>query len=303
MDGSDNLDIVLFALTGFGNTVLKALLKETRVNVGAVFTVKYNHPFPYYEEQQLMELCSERGVICYHGVKVGSDVGMELLREHSPDLIIVATFKQILAQNVLCLPQLGVVNLHPSLLPRYRGPCPTCAALYNDEKVTGVTAHYVTEKLDEGDILFQRSIPIGEVDNDGQLRQKLARLAGEMVPELVGMFTGIAKPAGIPQDHRLASLAPRPTVEDGYLELATDVHTIRRKVRACNPLPGTSVLIGDRRVAVDQFELSQDVRADGFYENDNSIDLIIDAQAIRLYKKTFDDALDENVILHRGDHQ
>ena len=306
MARSDKLDIVLFALTGFGNPVLEALLKDARVNVAAVFTVKYDNPFPYYEEQQLYALCEERRVTCYSGVKLSSDKGTALLQKHSPDLIIVATFKQILAQNVLSLPQLGVVNLHPSLLPRYRGPCPTNAALFNDEAVTGVTAHYVIEKVDEGNILFQRSIAIGEVDNDGQLRQKLANLAGEMIPELIGMFAGFTKPASAPQDHSLATLAPKPTVEDGYLELATDplppspfplrgrsrIDLIRRKMRAFNPLPGTSILVkdwnvpeGGRRVAVDRFALFQDSRADGLYENDNSIDLIIDSQAIRLHKK------------------
>lgn len=285
MDKCDKFNVVLFALTGFGNTVLEALLKDVRVNVTAVFTVKYDHPFPYYDEQHLLELCHERRVTCYSGVQVRSDEGIALLRQHAPDLIIVATFKQILAQNVLSLPRLGVVNLHPSLLPRYRGPCPTHAALLNDEAVAGVTAHYVTEKLDEGNILLQRSIAINEVDNDGQLRQKLAGLAGEMVPELIGLFAGFTKPAGMPQDHSLATLAPRPTVEDGYLELAADIPTIRRQMRAFNPLPGTSIPVGDRRVAVDKFELLRDSRADGLYQNDKFIELIIDSQAIRLYKK------------------
>jgi methionyl-tRNA formyltransferase len=285
MDKSDQLNVILFALTGFGNTVLEALLKDARVNVAAVFTVKYDQPFPYYEEQPLLELCEARHVTCYYGVQVRSDEGIALLRQHAPHLIIVATFKQILAQNVLSLPQLGVVNLHPSLLPRYRGPCPTQAALFNDEAVTGVTAHYVTETLDEGNILLQRSILISEADNDGQLRQKLAKLAGEMIPELIGLFAGFTKPVGRPQDHSLATLAPRPTTEDGYLDLAADIPTIRRKMKAFNPLPGTSILVGERRVAVDRFELCPDGRADGLYENDNSIDLIIASQAIRLYKK------------------
>lgn len=285
MPKSDKLNVVLFALTGFGNPVLKALLQDARVNLRAVFTVKYDNPFPYYEEQQLLELCAERQIKCYYGVKVRSDEGTRLVAGHSPDLLIVATFKQILAQNVLELPPLGVVNFHPSLLPRYRGPCPTQAALLNDEKVTGVTAHYITEQLDDGNILFQRSIPIDETDYDGQLRRKLAQLTGAMIPDLISLFAGFTKPAGTPQDHHLATLAPRPTAEDGYLELAADIPTIRKMVRAFNPLPGTSLLVGQRRVAVDRFELCQNGRADGLYETDDSIDLIMHSQGIRLHKK------------------
>ena len=92
--------------------------------------------------------------------------------------------------------------------------------------------------------------------------------------------------SGTPQDHSLASFAPKPTTEDGYLELAFDIDTIHRKMRAFNPLPGTSILTRGRRVAVDRYELFQDSRADGLYSNEDFVDLITDSQAIRLYKKT-----------------
>jgi methionyl-tRNA formyltransferase len=279
------LRVVLFALTGFGNPVLEALLNESGIEVEAVFTVKYEHPFPYYEERQLIELCADRGVTCYYGMNVCSEEGVELLHKHEPDLVIVATFKQIIKDNVLRLPTLGVVNLHPSRLPRYRGPSPTNAVLMNDEKITGVTLHYVTEKLDEGNILLQKSIFINQEDNDGRLRQKLAKLAAEMIPEVVEIFIGFNKPAGMPQNNSEACYAPRPAVEDGYLELVTDIHTIRRKVRAYNPLPGTSILIGEERICVDRFEFIKPDRPDGTYENNNSIDILLNSQAIRLYKK------------------
>lgn len=286
MSRDNRLKVVLFALTGFGNTVLASLLEDDRVDVAAVFTVKYDQPFPYYAEQQLAELCRQRQVSCYLDVKVNSDEGLELVRKHAPDLIIVATFKQILKEKVLSLPKLGVVNVHPSLLPNYRGPCPTNAALLNGENTTGVTIHYVTETVDEGNLLLQRSIAIGESENDGQLRLRLSRLAGEMMPELIEMFAGTSWPAGTPQDHSRANFAPRPTAEDGYLEQATDVLAIQRKMRAFNPLPGTSILIGDRRVAVDRFEILSRNGVDGIYENGNAIDFIIGSHAIRLYKKS-----------------
>jgi methionyl-tRNA formyltransferase len=215
---------------------------------------------------------------------VNSDEGIDLLKKHSPDLIIVATFKQILKERILGLPSLGVVNVHPSLLPKYRGACPTNAVLDNDEKVTGVTFHYVTEELDNGDILLQRALPISETDNDGQLRQKLAQLAGRLIPELVGMFSGFSKPAGTPQDHALASFAPKPVVEDGYLEKAKDIQTIRKKIRAFNPIPGTSILVADQRIPINRFEIVQDSKPDGIYVNRDTIEWIIGPEAIRLFK-------------------
>lgn len=287
MNETRKIKVVLFSLTGFGNTVLKALIKDDRVQVEAVFTYKYENPCPYYEERQLMDVCTENGVPCYHGISVGSETGIALLRKHSPDLILVATFKQILKENVLSLPSLGTVNFHPSLLPQYRGPCPSHAALLHSEQVTGITVHYVTEEVDQGNILLQRSIKINEEDNDGRLRQRLANLAGEMVPDVIGMFAGFTKPDGEPQRTDFSSYAPRPTIEDGYLELAKDVDEVRRRVLAFNPLPGTSILIGDRRITVDRAEFFETEWADGdrVVENENAVELTINSRSIRLMKK------------------
>jgi methionyl-tRNA formyltransferase len=290
MANDTKLRVVLCALTGFGNTVLDALLADTRVDVQGVFTVKYDRPYPYYIESQLSQKCAELGVACNHDMKVSSNDGLALLHEYSPHLVIVATFKQILSEDVLNIPKLGVINFHPSLLPKYRGPCPTNAALLNDEKVAGLTVHYVTSIVDEGDILLQRSIPVCETEDDGQLRKRLANLAREMVPAVIGMFSGDTTPRGIPQDHRLATFAPKPKVEDGYLELETDIDTIRNKIRALNPLPGTSILVGDRRIAINRFELFQDGRKDGVYTSDDCVEVIIESRAIRLYRS------DRNII-------
>lgn len=286
MSKTDKLNVVLFALTGFGNTVLNALLQEPRVNVRAVFTVKYDNPFPYYPEQPLFDLCAERGIVCYHGLKVSSEQGIAALQQHAPELIIVSTFKQILRANVIAIPRLGVVNFHPSLLPAYRGPCPTNAALLHDDPVTGITIHYITEKLDEGNLLLQRSLRIDRADNDGQLRRKLADLAGDMIPELVDLlFANAEPPVGMVQDHELATFAPKPTAQDGYLDAGLDCETIRLKLRALNPLPGTSFLVGDCRVPVDRFELLPADKPRGMYVDDTVIDIVDDSRTIRLYKK------------------
>lgn len=285
MNDPRKLKIVLFALTGFGNSVLDALLNDERVMVQAVFTVKYDQPFPYYSERQLIEECAERGIPCHPDVKVSGDEGMDLLRKYSPDLIMMATFKQIIRENVLNLPRLGVINFHPSLLPKYRGPCPTNAALLNDDRIAGVTVHYVTKQVDEGNILLQRWIPIDDVENDGQLRKRLALLSAEMATEVVGMFAHFKSPTGTPQDSARATSAPKPIIEDGHLERAADINMIRNFMRAFNPLPGTSYLLEGQRIAVDKFELICADRADGVYDREDAIDVIIDAQAIRLFKK------------------
>jgi len=278
------MKVLLCALPGFGNTVLEALLADSRVSVQGVFTRKYRDPFPYYTETQLAEVCELRSIPWRDSTTLNSEHGLGLLRKASPDLILVATFNEILRPPVLGRPRLGVVNLHPSLLPKYRGPCPTHAALLNGDDVTGVTVHYITDRLDAGNVLLQRSLPIDEADNDGRLRQRLARLAGSLVPEIISMFEGGRKPAGYPQNDGLATRAPRPAREDGRLTPDDDIELIRRRIRAFNPLPGTSISVGDRRVSVGSFAELEDGRAPGVYEANHSIDIVRASGAIRLFK-------------------
>ncbi|MEW5976936.1 MAG: formyltransferase family protein [Acidobacteriota bacterium] len=278
------LRVVVLALTGFGNPVLKELLADGRIQVKAVFTVRYSNPFPYYAEQQLGDLCKERRVLCYDGVKVTSDEGLRLLHSHSPDLIIVSTFKEILTQPVLGEPSLGVVNIHPSLLPKYRGPCPTNAALLNNDKVTGVTIHYVTEKVDKGAVLLQRATGISDIERDGDLRLKLARLAGRMMPDLIDLFADFSRPCGRPQACSNASLAPRMQAADGYLNPAEDFAALRNRLRACYPLPGANVLFKNRKVQVNGCELFHSNRAAGVVESETMIEVVRPPEGIRFYK-------------------
>jgi methionyl-tRNA formyltransferase len=285
MEPRHQLNVALLALTGFGNTVLAALLADSRVRVGGVFTVTYPGPFPYYPERQLVDLCASRGVTCYHDLAVSQGDGLAALERLAPDLIVVATFKQMLRTPLLALPRLGVVNLHPSLLPRHRGPCPTQAALLAGDRTTGVTAHYVDERLDEGDILLQRTLEIDDHDDDGRLRQRLASLAASMVPDLVGLFAGGTRPSGRAQDHAQATLAPRPDPEQGHLERAPDAEAARRAVRALTPYPGASVLVGAERIAVDSAQVLADTRPPGIYPQDDTVDLVFETGAVRLFCK------------------
>ena len=284
MTTSRQLNIVLCGLTGFGNTVLKALLKDSRVAVQACFTVKYANPFPYYPEEQLIDLCDKLRVQCHDNMKVSTGEGWERLRSLSPDLILVATFNQILTRNVLELPPLGVVNVHPSLLPKLRGACPTNAAILKGETTTGLTAHYMGEELDTGDLLLQRVVPIGREEYDGELRAKLARLAGDMVPPLLDLFAGFTKPKGTPQDNTRATRAPKPLPEEGFLETETDPDRLARKIRALNPIPGTSILLRGERIPVQRYEWLLKQSPAGVRVENGWVDLALGGHAIRLFR-------------------
>lgn len=117
--------------------------------------------------------------------KLSSPESLELLKSISPDLIVVANFTQILKPPVIEIPRLGCINVHPSLLPKYRGPSPFYWVLKNHERKTGVTIHYIDPGIDTGDIIGQREVPIKEADTEFTLRKRSACVASQLLPEVV----------------------------------------------------------------------------------------------------------------------
>lgn len=173
--------IILFALTGFANKVLDVLL-ENQCDVVAIFTRPEKGPFPYYPEENISKYAEQKGVTTYE--EFTWDQAKKIIIESRPDLLLVATFHRIIPNEIISLFPLSV-NIHPSLLPKYRGATPIAWAIFDKETETGVTAHLLTERLDAGDILLQKVIPIEKGDTDNKLRKKLAILSMDVVQELV----------------------------------------------------------------------------------------------------------------------
>lgn len=162
---------------------------------------------------------------------------MAQLQAWQPDLIVVAAFGQILRQNVLDLPTYGCLNVHASLLPRWRGAAPIQAALLHGDEETGVTIMKMDAGVDTGPILSQRREPIREDDNAATLSQRLAELGAQLLLEtLPDYLAGRITPQ--PQDERLATYAPMLKKEDGYLDWNFPAEALVRKVRAFTPWPG-----------------------------------------------------------------
>lgn len=162
---------------------------------------------------------------------------LEQLRAWAPDLIVVAAFGQILRQEVLDLPPHGCINVHASLLPRWRGASPINAAILHGDKQTGVTIMRMDASLDTGPILSQRAIPIEPDDTAASLGEKLARLGADLLIETLPPYLkGELQPQ--PQDDSLATYAPMLKKEDGWLDFRRPVEELVRQVRAYHPWPG-----------------------------------------------------------------
>ena len=151
------LDIVFFGEDSFSDIVLKSLIKAGH-HVKMVVT-------PYYENniyKRMAVTCERNGIPLLRTRKINSEEVCEAVSSINPDIGVISHFERLIKRQLLDIPQLGFINLHPSLLPDYRGMSPQHWPIINREKETGITIHYVDETADTGDIILQRKIPITE---------------------------------------------------------------------------------------------------------------------------------------------
>ncbi|MBT5055058.1 MAG: methionyl-tRNA formyltransferase [Gemmatimonadetes bacterium] len=158
------------------------------------------------------------------------------LIEADADAFVVVAFS-ILPRDVLAIPRLGSINLHPSLLPAYRGAAPIVWALFAGERQTGLTTFLLNERIDGGDILLQETVDIEDDETAGELEQRLSRLGADVVVRTCdGLATEQLQPA--PQPRRSASRAPKLSKADGRLDWSQTTQVLRNRIRGANPMPG-----------------------------------------------------------------
>jgi methionyl-tRNA formyltransferase len=174
----------------------------------------------------------------------------------NPDAIIVVGYGRIIPQWMIDLPRLGNLNLHASLLPKYRGAAPIQWAIASGESVTGVTTMRIDAGLDTGDILMQREIPIAPEDTAETLGPRLASIgANLMVETLRGLENGQVRPA--PQSHSQATLAPILQKEDGRMDFSRTANDLCNRLRGFQPWPGAFTLFKGKTLQVHQARPAQ----------------------------------------------
>jgi methionyl-tRNA formyltransferase len=167
----------------------------------------------------------------------------------APDAIIVVGYGRIIPQWMIDLPRLGNLNLHASLLPKYRGAAPIQWAIANGDSVTGVTTMRIDAGLDTGDILRQREIPIDAEDTAETLGPKLAAIGADlMVETLRGLDSGQVRPT--PQDHSQATLAPILKKEDGRMDFTRSAKDLFNRLRGFQPWPGAFTIFKGKTMQV-----------------------------------------------------
>src|SRR6266705_2381482 len=169
--------------------------------------------------------------------RIKDQQAIEEIRALQVDAIVVMAYGQILPREVLEIPRIACLNLHASLLPRWRGAAPIQAAIAAGDPETGITVMYMAEDLDTGDVLLQRRVDTLPSDTGGSLHDRLAQIAPEALLEALQLLANGNAPR-IPQDNALATYAPKLTRDDGKIDWAEPAEIIERKIRAFNPWPG-----------------------------------------------------------------
>ena len=178
------------------------------------------------------------GLFVFQPERLRRPEALESLRAFEADVIVVFAYGQILPQAVLDLPRLACLNIHASLLPRWRGAAPIHAAILAGDPSTGHTIMFMDAGLDTGDILLQRAIPIAPDETAGMLHDRLAEVAPECILEALDWVEKGTAPRR-PQDSALATLAPKLNRESGRLDWSRSAVELERRVRAFQPWPGT----------------------------------------------------------------
>lgn len=178
--------------------------------------------------------------------KLDSPDFLRQMEELNPDLFVVVAFR-ILPESLLKIPQKGAINLHASLLPRYRGAAPINWAIINGERETGITIFQIKPEVDTGEILYQESIEISEDDTAGSLHDRLSKIgARAFVVVLDMMENGKLNP--VPQDEKLATYAPKIKPEMGRINWAKGAKDIKNLIHGLSPVPGAFSFFKNKRI-------------------------------------------------------
>lgn len=194
------------------------------------------------------QTASELNIPTYQPVKIKHDlVALEKIKEIQPELIVVAAYGQIIPASIIYLPRYHSINVHFSLLPKYRGASPVQWALLNGEEKTGITIFELNEKMDEGDIFSQEEIEILAEENAAELEARLAQKGAELLVKTIARIDSLEHR---PQDHSQATYAPKLNKEDGRIDWGKNAFQIERQVRAFTPWPSAYSFLDEKRIII-----------------------------------------------------
>ena len=243
------MKIVFMGTPDFSVPALEELAKVHQV---AAVVTQQDRPKGRGHKMQytpVKEKALELNIPVYQPEKVKNPEFVDILREINPDVIVVIAFGQILSKEILDLPKYGCINVHASLLPKYRGAAPIQWAVIDGEEETGVTTMYMAEGLDTGDVIDTAVIKLDEKETGGSLFDKLAIEGGKLIVETLSKLeNGTA--TRTQQDDEKSSYAGKITKELGQIDFTKPAVTIERLIRGLNPWPSAYTTLDGKAMKV-----------------------------------------------------
>jgi len=281
-----SIKIIFFGNTDFSNPVL---LKCAEVyNVSCVVT---NQSKKMGRGQKLIDtpvktLAQNQNLYILECNDLLDEEFINKIENINPDLFVVVAYK-ILPKLLLSIPKYGAINLHSSLLPKYRGAAPIQRAILNHEEFTGVSTFLIEPKVDTGKILEQASYHINDKDNYGSLSEKLSNIGADLVVSSIEKYLD-KKIKPYSQDESLVTLAPKITKEEFMINWDKSASDIHAQIRAFSPYPGAYTMLNGKRIKFFESELIRNESSKGAGEIDtisnDSFDIACTVESLRIHK-------------------
>lgn len=230
--------VVFFGTPPFAAEILSHLLQQ-KIEVVAVISrpdkAQGRSKTPVKGAVRIV--AEEHGLPHYQPEKVSSPSFIPTLESFSADLFVVVAYGEILSQAVLDIPKMACINVHASLLPKYRGAAPIQRAIINGEKESGISIMYMVKKMDAGDVILKRALPIEENTTYGELEHEMRKVGGNALLEVIQQFEKGAVTREVQNEHEV-TFAPKIELEDCQIPFENDAKVAHNLIRGVNPEPG-----------------------------------------------------------------
>lgn len=246
------MKIVFFGSDNFSINAAEVI----RQHIVAIFTIgDRNDNRGFKKKPEIVKWAIENNINYYQFDDLKSDKFKEILNNISFDIFVIASFGKKIPKNIINIPKYGGLNIHPSLLPKYRGMAPVTRALLNGDKKTGVTIHKLAPKIDAGDIIIKEEIEISPLDNDLTLKIKLAKKGGKLINQIINNIKTNNIPTYFPQDNTQATYAKAIIKEDRLINWNNSAEKIYNQIRALYPKPLAFSFFKEKRIDFLEIEI------------------------------------------------
>ena len=225
----------------------------------------------------IKKIALSRGITVFQPENINEEESIKKVKEFNPDIILVVAYGQILSKDMLNIPRIGCINIHASLLPKYRGASPINWPIINGEKKTGITFMFMNEKVDAGEIIDQREITILPDETYGELNKRLSNLSAEIINDLLKEIkNGNIK--RIPQEKRSATYTKKMSKEDGEIIWGNKGERVYNLIRGTTPYPGAFTHYKNRKLKVTMARFLYN------YQNEIKLDSATAGEVVKIEK-------------------